>query len=201
MSDPRIYPIQLTPQTVYFESDGFRKLSIESIPNEIEYIGFITPSFKRKSKNKPLTSFCHSGEDNMVIGVYVPSISHNYIDFAQQAHPNFRVLWEWLIHNMSVLAYNYSYKNIHMYSNMWLMKREAAIKAIRFICKGISILESAPKNVRSMLYTNTFYGGKIPSKQLLEKFGVPHYPYHPFLLERLIIFFCDIHNIRIQPIS
>jgi hypothetical protein len=200
LTDPRVYPLQLTPQTIFFESDAFRKISIHTIPDSIEYIGFITPSFLRKSRGKILASFCHTGEKDTVIGVDIPLFQCNYVDTAQYFHPNFRVLWEWLIHNMGFLAYNYSYKNIHLCANMWLTKKDIAIKAIEFICKGIQLLETAPNNVQQILYSDTKYGGKLTSQQLLEKFGVSHYPYHPFLIERLIIFFCDVHNLSIKPI-
>ena len=95
----------------------------------------------------------------------------------------------------------YTYKNIHMYANMWLTRRDIAFDAIRFVRKGIELLESAPEHIRTLLYSNPNYGGQLTTEILLKKFGIPHYPYHPFLLERLIICFCDIHNIRIDRIA
>jgi hypothetical protein len=44
-----------------------------------------------------------------------------------------------------------------------------------------------PENIKEMLYSDPNYNGSI--KHLcMEKFGIPHYPFHPFILENLILY-------------
>jgi len=42
-------------------------------------------------------------------------------------------------------------------------------------------------HIKELLYSDTHYNGSVKHK-MLTKFGIPHYPFHPFILENLACF-------------
>lgn len=50
------------------------------------------------------------------------------------------------------------------------------------------------EEVKKLIWTDSKYAGNIPKDVLIEKFGVPYYPQHTFIFERLINYFLSEHT-------
>jgi hypothetical protein len=76
---------------------------------------------------------------------------------------------------------------------MWIANKQFVEKFLKTAKQAIYLCENAPENIKEMLYSDPNYNGSI--KHLcMEKFGIPHYPFHPFILENLICLLSHIEN-------
>lgn len=177
--------IKLEPQTVYFESNGFRL--IKSIPN-VEYIGILTPSLYRKTKlsiddiidkvkknPNDLTPLYYGGQDLM--------------EQAKKCHGHkFEIIWKWLLNKLSLKP-----KNIKtFYSNLWVLKTGKFHMYLSFVKKIFNILDNAPDEIKILLESDANYcTGIVKPIDLLKNTGFPYYTFYPFIMERIICLFND----------
>jgi hypothetical protein len=182
---PDIIPLKLV-QSEYFESEAFRMLHVEDLP-ECQNIGFVTfkglekittdISFNifmdtTKKNIKEITPFI-----NIPISLNQAIISHG---------ENFRVLWDYLSDRLYTKQ-KYSYNNFTAYiRNCWIAPFNIVAGFLRFAKKAFQILSDAPPPIKKILYSDSKYKGDLLGKGCLKKFGVPYYPFHAFIFERLI---------------
>jgi hypothetical protein len=195
LSDPRVVPIKLS-QSIFMESDGFNKINESDIPAHIEYIGFITPSLMKKT-GKLLSDLYHPTTPNTLVAISSCNSSTTYIQFANYYHPLFRVLWCWLIGSMGLDPLNHKYTPTHIHSNMWITNRSVALEYVAFAKRCMDTIYNAPPEIRALFNMDSQYGGKMTKERLREIFGMNHYPYYPFILERCIAFFCELKGVHV----
>lgn len=166
--------IHLNPPTVYFESEGFRKIT--SVP-ESPYIAVITPSLFKKTKLTvpDVLKKVSSSKSNII-----PLLPDNkdLLEQAVQSHGNtFKTIWKWLELPTS--------RKKAFYSNLWVMKRETFLMYLTKVRQIMERLDNAPDNIKCLLQSNANYNGKLSAKELYDRTGYPYYTYHPFILERV----------------
>ena len=185
---PCITPLQVKKGCKYYESQIFNEL--DEIP-DTEFLGFITPSVFKKYGKRDLNELVKQVQsikpDTIVPYAYNPNLCPG--EAAQWHSPLFVSLWSWLIEEMG-----YSRDTNDKYHviccNMWFAPRHLFVKYIAFARKAMNIIENAPKHIQEAFFSDSGYRiGKAGPQECLEKFGVPHYPFHPFIIERLISFF------------
>jgi hypothetical protein len=201
LSDPRIFPLKLEPQGKFFESEAFRMLNMSDIPSEIDYIGFTTPSFFRKSGKRlgdivvPKSPFSITSCSNMIRS------DKSYMHLAMEYHGDtFKTIWDWLISELGYNPVNIHYGSIHIYCNMWVLSRDTFNIFLPIAKKAVKLLDNAPPSIDKLLFMDSTYDGRLSKDKLIELCGVPYYPYHPFIMERLICFVCDRYNWNVQTI-
>jgi hypothetical protein len=187
---PDIIPIKLN-QSEYFESEIFRMLSPDMIP-EADNIGIITPSIFRKVPSLTIESlFTQNPNPFAKLSLWMEHIPCDSL--AVKYHGQmYMVLYIWLLEQLNIpLTIVNKYKAF--YSNMWITKRPIFLEYLSLAKQAIKCLDSPPPHIHYALRTDSMYRGKLIGTGILEKrFGKPYYPWQPFIMERLICAFAYI---------
>jgi hypothetical protein len=92
---PNVTPIKLSEEYfLFFESRGFLQLDISNLP-DVDNIGFITPSFYRKSGIQNLDEISNiTLKNNEIIGFFLTNVSTTCLREAVGNHgQNFTIIW------------------------------------------------------------------------------------------------------------
>jgi hypothetical protein len=195
--DSRIVPIKIEPQTHFQEYWTYNLIDTNSIPESIQYVGFVCSKFQEKSRGIKLQYLTYFEPYDCVHSYNNPRSGYTYLDLANRFHPNFKRIWDWLLEQLGFNPQTFQHSQIHIYSNMWLAPKHVAIQYIEFAKKIIPILENAPPDIEVLLKSNSTYNGTHDKQALIRMYGVPYYQYYPFIMERLMCLFCDIHKIPV----
>jgi hypothetical protein len=187
-SHPQIIPLKIKTQNEFFESEAFREIT--TLP-DVKNIGFITPAFFRKQKLTLDELFIKIGSNRLPHTIGLVEAEENRLAFLTKFHgENFIKIWRWLITELGYSAHiNDDFKGFS--ANMWVSNREFVHNFIKVARKAMDLCENAPNHIKELLYSDTHYNGSIKHK-CLEKFGVPHYPFHPFIIENLPCFLAHL---------
>jgi hypothetical protein len=185
---PQIIPIQIKAQNEYFESQAFREIGV--LP-DVENIGFITPSFFRKQKLTLDELFLKVGEGPLNKTLGLVEAEDNRLAFLTKFHgENFITIWRWLISELGYKDHiNTDFKGFA--ANTWVSNRAFVLNFIRVARQAMDLCDNAPPHIKGLLYSDTHYNGSVKHK-MLAKFGIPHYPFHPFILENLACFLAHL---------
>lgn len=194
-----IKPLHLDPPTVYFESEAF--CYIRSVP-DTDYVGILTFAFSRKTNHNleqlitRLNVLC-DGNQKDIIALYCPNRGE-LLSFATRTHGTaFLTLWKYILTQLNMVS---SEIPNAFYSNLWVMKRKYFLEYLELAQTVIQSLNSAPPEIKLLLYSNANYRGKISKPNLIERINLPYYPYHPFLLERLVCLFAHHKQLNLAYI-
>jgi hypothetical protein len=185
LKHPNIIPLKLN-QTEYFESEAYRMLNEEDLP-DCDNIAFISPkALQINIRNQSLDNYLNSLNKNMntIEPLHLEGLQYNFNSSVYFHGENFLKIWTILCYKIGYT--NYEFNNVKMfYRNSWIAKRETVIGFLKFIKPLFKIMEEP--QLKILGFTDAKYQGASLSKEvLLSKFGVPHYPLHPFVFERLI---------------
>lgn len=187
-----IIPFKLN-QTEYFESEAFRMLNEEDLP-DVENIGFITPSSKFKIPNFSIEKILQLQANPIT---FLWPQQEKCEEHAVKWHGDeFLIIWKYLLdcHSISydiINTYNISF------SNLWIAKKTFVIEYLKFAKKTINFLDNSKDEIKNILFSDSKYIGKLTSTGILKKkFGYNHYPFHPFVMERIICLFSRIKTVN-----
>jgi hypothetical protein len=187
---PDIIPIKLD-QTEYFESEIFRMLTPDMIP-EADNIGIITPSLFKKVPGITIDSLFTKNPDPFVkLLLWQEHIPADVL--AVRYHGNmYMVINTWLFEQLKFpLSIVNNFKGF--YCNLWITKRSLFLEYLEVAKRAIKHLDSPPSHIQNMLTTDPLYRGKLMRTGILEKrFRKPYYPWQPFIMERLICAFAHL---------
>jgi len=194
---PHITPLKVEKASKYYESEIFNQIDIDNLP-QTEKIGFITPSVFRKYGKRDLDLFVTQLQNlpnNRIVPIaYNPNPCPSEAVYAHGQ--TFVDLWSWIIESLGYSSTTNDKFHV-ICCNMWIAPRDAFIDYVLLARKAMKNIDNAPQEIKDKFFSDSNYfkwGGKLTPKECMEKFGVPHYPYHPFLLERLISFFKYIYE-------
>jgi len=192
---PNITPIKLEdgPNSVFFETRGYLQIDINTIPN-VDNIGFLTPSILRKSRFRDIHQILKlSLPENTVGGFakYNKNILRNMV-----THHSIMslTLWNYILNRTEAYAGMTGVEFPGSHSNMFITKREIAVKFIEFMQQIIGTMNNMDDKHKNILYSNSQYRGKLTKSILLARTGYPHYTYHAFLCERFIGLYAKKHG-------
>jgi hypothetical protein len=193
-SHPDIIPLKLD-QTYYFESEAFRMIT--DLPN-VKNIGFLTPSSKHKIKDFSIEKLLNL-EPNPIIFLY--DGNNRYIPTETQAikchGESFLTIWKYILdkHFISHSIINTYYGG---FSNLWIAKKDFVVDYLKFAKKTMFFLDNSPHLISELLLSDSKYPGVLIKTNILqEKFGFNYYPYHPFVMERLISLFTKTKHCKV----
>jgi len=185
---PDIIPVKLN-QTEYFESEFFRMIKPENVP-DADNIGIITPSLFKKCKDITLNTLFKMRPNPYIVKLY-PTNEPCENNATGYHGIFFIVLWSWILEQ-----YDISYLNFNEYpvffSNLWITRRDLFIEYLTFAKNTMNLIDNAPLRIKEVLETDPNYLGKIGKNTLELRFGKPYYPWQPFLMERLICLFIHL---------
>lgn len=132
----------------------------------------------------------------------VPFMYHGRgnISLVQFEHRHLPELWLYLLTKLGFTKEEAFSPDIpFFYSNYWLAKPSVMLRYIEFARRARAVLEDVrDPRILAMLYSDPHY--VEPPEHFKATTGLPKYTYHPFLMERLICFFCYINNLRVVPV-
>jgi len=183
-----IIPLKLN-QGPYLESEAFPMLSYTDLP-KCDAIGFITP----KSFNNLLISNNFELFMKYTLQVEIKEITSFFnfdghtLDHGVTSHgERFRKIWNYLSEKLTYKV-DYAFREVPVFfRNAWVAPRSQVVGYLYFAKEAIRIMDNAEPEIRDLLYSDPYYAdGKISKADCLDIFGVPHYTYHPFIMELLI---------------
>jgi hypothetical protein len=103
-------------------------------------------------------------------------------------HPLFSKIWVNLLTKLNFTEDMILSNNIlPFYCNYWICPPKLMLEYIDFFKKAKDLIEK-DQELQINIWQNSLYLG-IPKSDCMKIFGVPFYPYHPFICERLPCFF------------
>ncbi len=188
---PDIIPYKMK-QTVYFESHAFDEIT--HLPH-VTNIGFITPSFFKKQELSLEQLFEHCNKEHLKSTYFLLDGPGNRIESMTKFHgPPFKTIWTWLINELGYKEFsNADFRGGS--SNMWVARKEFVEKFLYQVKRAVFLCNNAPEHIKVLLYSDPHYEGGAKN-QMMQKFGLTHYPFHPFIFENLIAFFTYLDNIN-----
>jgi hypothetical protein len=156
---------------------------------DFDYVGTISWSASEKigkiNMNQIITRLEREDPDIYAFWYY----SCNMVLHANYWHPKFSSLWYRLLFYKKLSYFDILNSDIKaFFGNYWMCKPSWMEAYIEFFKDCKTILENQT-DLQEDLWSDTGYKGKLSKEKLLEIYGKPYYPYHPFLLERLPCFF------------
>lgn len=115
---------------------------------------------------------------------------HDPISYADKFHPKFSAYFKNIMNEIG-----YDWKPTHFedvfYCNFFVAKPEVYLAYINeMLCPAMQVMECMPE-----LMGNSHYPNALPDN-LKKTFGINHYPYHPFLCERMFSYFAHINKLK-----
>jgi hypothetical protein len=178
--------------TKYLESDAYRVLAgREEEWRDKAYVGVIKHSFEDKTSLFDFAALCEvSGADVLT---FVGPESHSpdtqgmsMVRTARRCHMFFPTIWAHvLVTRMGLEETKVFSEDIPaFYSNFWIARTPLFKEYLRIYGIVRDIMER-DELIRPVLFQNAAYFQHIDTERLTQIMGVPYYPYHPFIMERL----------------
>ena len=183
------------PSTFFLESVAYYHILASRMPewNHAEYVGCIGWSaFDKVTSDDFDTIISQSSNADVVAFMYR---GDSMVKIADRWHPNFSKIWQPVLESMG-----YSQNDIlsdaipSFYCNFWVARPSHMAAYMSFFQKFKIQLETMPE-IQSFLWSDSTYKdrgtdiAKLDEEKCMSVWGVPYYPYHPFLCERLPCFF------------
>ena len=194
------------PSTKYLESQAYRILKDrEDEWKDKEFVGVIKYSFEEKTSAFDFATICESINADVI--AFVGGESHSpdtqgvsMIKTARRCHQYFPTIWAHILVARLGLDENKVFSDDipAFYSNFWIARTPLFREYVRIYAIVQDVMEN-DELIRPILYQNAAYFQHIEKETLVNIMGVPHYPYHPFVMERLpcLVFWLLGANIKI----
>lgn len=126
---------------------------------------------------------------------------HQMINAAEAWHPGFKLIMSKILKNLGE-AMPEEVKN-PIYQNHFCATRQVYQQYVfEYLSPAMILMNNDPELKelcwRDSKYTNLAKKDAADSDYLKEKIGVPYYPMHPFILERLFPIFCHNRKIKVE---
>lgn len=194
------------PSTKYLESMAYKILKDrEEEWKDKQFVGVIKYSFEEKTSTFDFVGLCETmGADVLA---FVGGESHSpdtqgvsMIKTARRCHQYFPTIWAHILVTRLGLDENQVFSDDipAFYSNFWIARVGLFREYLRIYTIVYDIMEN-DELIKSILYQNASYFQHIDTEKLTKIMGVPYYPYHPFIMERLpcLVFWLLKANIKI----
>lgn len=207
--EPTYTPVFNVDCTVFFENEVIRGLIESKLHIGHDYFGVVSYKLKQKLAyikdnwknnkniaNQSTTEFTpelfekelykHT-PDVMSFQRHMP---HDPISVATKFHPRFMEFWQRII-----MEIGYDWKpEIYqdpIYCNYFVARSEIYEEFVKdMLIPAMDFMKTMPA-----LYENSHYPHPLP-ENLHSKFNVQHWPYHPFICERMFTFFVHIRKLK-----
>lgn len=209
-------PLDVTERvTPYFENTYILEKFAEN--GDDPYFGVLSQAMVNKSRysEEDIQRYMARKYDVYVLNRHTLDKRGRFINATSRLHPNFAPLFDWLLEEIGH-AYDWR-KEHHLYPsvqfNYIVCKSDIYGEYIEtYLQPAVNAMEAATGEIRELLWSDARYKPRYMSvEETQQKFtrlmGVPHYPHHTFLLERLwSVFFYQMDRsaktkLTIWPVS
>lgn len=119
---------------------------------------------------------------------------HDTVMVADGYHPGFRKYW---VEIMSKLGYHWEPGTNEdvFYCNYFVAKATIYERFVKeMLAPAMDVMMTMPELLKDSYYRPSD-GSKLP-ENLQKQFGITHYPFHPFICERMFTYFATLHNLK-----
>jgi hypothetical protein len=194
--------------TKFLESEAYRILAErEEEWRDKTYVGVLKHSFEDKTTMFDFAALCEgSGADVLT---FVGPESHSpdtqglsMIRTARRCHMFFPTIWAHILVTRMGLEESkvFSDEIPAFYSNFWIARTHLFREFLRVYAVVRDIMER-DELIRPILFMNAAYFQHIGTERLTQIMGVPFYPYHPFVMERLPCLVFWLCGAKIQHVT
>lgn len=117
-------------------------------------------------------------------------LPHDPISVAERFHPGFTKHFKTI---MNEIGYDWNpthFENV-FYCNFFVAKSDIYDRYVKDMLKpAMEVMKS-----RVSVFENSHYPERLPDN-LRQKFGISHYPFHPFLCERMFSYFAHLNKLK-----
>ena len=200
-------PLRNDDCTVYFESELIRKLIESGAHTGHDYFGVVSHQLRSKlgytrerwvgeianvskrafSPEAFAVELQRAAPDVMGFQTHVP---HDPVSVAERFHPGFAHHFR---HIMAAIGYGWEPT---VFEHVFYFNHFVATPAVyeryveEMLAPAMEVMDHMPELMHDSRYPNP-----LP-EPLKARFGVPHYPFHPFLCERFFSYFAHLHGLR-----
>lgn len=196
--------------TVFFEAQVMRNLIEAGEHKDTDYFGVV--SYKLKSKLAYINDNWKNHPDIANIGTteftpekfeievmkYKPDlmsfqrhVSHDPISTAERFHRGFKSHWETIMKKIGY-AWEPTLFNHVIYCNYFVAKSEIYERFVKeMLAPAMDVMMDMPELMGDSSYRST-----PPPEFLKTEHGISHWPFHPFLCERMISYYIHIHGLN-----
>lgn len=183
------------PTTVYLESVAYYHTLASRMPEwkHADYVGCIGWSAYDKMNSLDLDDVISQSQNADVVAFMYRG--DPLVATADTWHPKFSNIWVPVLTSMGYAQNDIVSTDIpSFYCNYWAARPSHMAAYIDFFKKFKIQLENVPE-IQSALWSDSTYKdrgtdiAKLDEEQCMTIWGVPYYPYHPFICERLPCFF------------
>lgn len=133
-----------------------------------------------------------------VVGMYPFRRGLRLIEHGEQMHPGFTDLWKRFAEDALGAESREVSNPIPFFANYFFATPRVMEGFCDFIRRAWETVEDRPDLLAGLFTKNARYPGSIPASRLLAIFGVPWYPFLPFVFERCMPLYCSMENLRVH---
>lgn len=196
--------------SVYFENQVIKNLITADAHTESEYFGIV--SYKLREKIGVVMKERWANRPNIAnhsLKEFTPALfeteieshrpdvmsfqrhpGHDSVGYANQFHPNFSKYFTEIMIRIGI-----GYAPVHLenvfYCNYFAAKSEIYEKYVKeMLAPAMEVMNGMPELMGNSNYPNALV------KELGQRWGISHYPYHAFLCERMFSYFAHINKLN-----
>jgi hypothetical protein len=197
--------------TPYFENSVIVDLINSDAHRQSKYFGVLSHKFRTKIEERKQSNWSHLpnfantsraefsprqidfvlDRFNFPVLNLMQHPSHDPVSYGNKFHAN---LSHFFAYVLKEIGYDWKpcvIENV-FYSNYFIAKSEIYEHYVKSMLEpAIKVMDKMPE-----LWSNSGYSFELPI-ELQNKWGVKHYPYHSFVLERLFSYYCHVNQIKI----
>ncbi len=195
--------------TVYFESAVMRRLVETGAHRTSDYFGVVSYQLRQKIEGTRESWRHNEGIANVSARDFTPEAferelrretpdamsfvrhaPHDPVTLADRFHPGFSRHFQRIL---AMIGYQWqpaAFAHV-FYFNYFVARAEVYERYVReLLAPAMDLMDRMPE-----LMQDSRYPFPLP-EPLRARFGIPYYPYHPFLCERLFSYFAQVHGLR-----
>lgn len=192
--------------SVFFENEVIANLVLNE--NDCDYFGVVGPEYRNKidiSKRFSHPVISNMSRNHFEVKDFYDLLNkekpdalsfqnhmpHNVIQTMAGLHPKAHIYFEKI---MQEIGYKYVARHHTkvVYSNLFIMKLDLYKKYVNeMLLPAMEVMRNMPE-----LTNNSNYPKQLP-KDLSERWGINHYPYHTFICERMPTVWMNDNNINL----
>jgi hypothetical protein len=195
--------------TVFFENSVIKKLIENNSHHGFNYFGVVSWKLREKILITKTSWRNHRNIANLSNNQFTPSDferhlfsvkpdvmsfqrhpGHDTVSFADTFHPGFSKYFREIMEKIGYHWKPTSFNDV-FYCNYFVAKSPWYERYVtEMLAPAMEVMKQMPE-----LMKNSRYPHSLPD-DLQKKFGITHYPYHPFLCERMFSYYAHIHNLK-----
>jgi hypothetical protein len=174
--------------TEYFENTVIRQLILDQKEHlKSEYIGVVSHNLMKKCPDFSHEKLLQVIEKNPEVVILHSKRNHDTIKFAELYHKGFITLFNRLLNKLGLPIIKLE---TPIYYNHFIARSEIYYNYVQYL------LAPAMYHMNGMpeFWGDSKYLKELP-EDLVEKWNIKHYPFHPFICERLFSYYVQLNKI------